>query len=120
MASILALASGAPAGAEISGTWIGHYVFENPDGEVRKVPACLILRQTETGIEGSGGPDEERQRPFDRVAFTDPKLTLEQDHQSGRILVLELVVDGDAMSGTMKHRGEDRDPTRVRLYRREK
>ncbi len=111
------LASGQIAAADVTGTWTGHYLVATSDGETRSVPICLVLRQDGAALTGSAGPDEKRQRPFDRASVAGAELTLEQDHASGRTLVLRLTVDDDAMSGTMEHKSESRPPTNVKLER---
>ncbi len=78
----------------------------------------MLLKQNGSEVSGSGGPSEARQREFDRGRLEGKQVVLEQDHQTGRTPVLALTVDGDRMSGEMKHSGEQA-ASRVELEREE-
>ncbi len=67
----------------------------------------MILKQNRSEVSGSGGPSEERQRAFDRGRIEGKQVVLEQDHKTGRTLVLTLTVDGDRMAGEMRHSGQE-------------
>ena len=109
----LALAAG-----DVTGTWKGRYLVTRTDGTTAEAPACLILEQNGAEVSGSGGPNEDKQKAFDRARIDGDRVVLEQDHKSGRTLILTLTMDGDRMKGEMNHGGEEQRPAaRVELER---
>lgn len=55
---------------DLTGTWSGTFVIAEPPDED---PAHFVLKQSGTGLTGTGGPTAERQRPIAKGKVTTTK-----------------------------------------------
>ena len=86
--------------ADLTGKWEGTIKGERPDGTPYESPALLILQQKGTTITGSIGGDENDRHPITSGTIEDSKVTIVAKNDSnGREFRLELVLDGDRLSG---------------------
>ena len=83
------------AAADVTGKWTGNIAIENNDPE----PAMLILKQDGASITGSGGPNDGEQWPIKTGKIAGNKITLEIPRNDEGVYKLELVIDGDKMTG---------------------
>jgi hypothetical protein len=101
--------SSAVLSADATGRWTGSATMVQPDGQKKSEPMVLVLRQKGDVVEGSFGPDEKEQTPFNtgkadgnRVTLTmgelTMKLTIGGDHLKGDIVI----ANPDAPKGTIE------------------
>ena len=83
------------AAVDVTGKWTGNIAIENNDPE----PAMLILKQDGAAITGSAGPNEGEQWPIKIGKIEGNKITLEIPRNNEGVYKLELVVDGDKITG---------------------
>ena len=80
--------------ADLSGDWRG--AIELPGEEM---PAFLRLEQDNGTVTGQAGPNEERLFPIKRATLNENRLNIETSADSPVLLVFELTIEGEDMSG---------------------
>jgi hypothetical protein len=88
--------------ADVKGKWDGKITGQRPDGTTAEDTALLILDQKGTTITGTVGGNETDQHPITSGTIEGNKVTIQAKNlKNEREIRLELVVDGDAMKGTL-------------------
>ena len=95
----------APA-PDVTGRWTGTAQVRNQAGAQMEIPVVLVLRQEGDQVTGTGGPDDSVQVPLRKGTLTGDSLTLEAEAE-GSVFTLQLKVDGDEITGSVKRRGRD-------------
>lgn len=99
--------------ADLTGKWSGT-VDMKQDGEAQTIQVIMIVKQEGDKVTGTAGPEDE-QHPIQNGKVDGDKVTMEVD--SGEALYyLELTVDGDALTGNVKH-GADGEKMKIALKR---
>ena len=113
--AVLSLVVGLVAApADVTGKWDGKISGQRPDGAPHDSPALLILQQKGTTITGSIGGDENDRHAITSGTIEDNKVTiLAKNDTNGREFRLELVLDGDTLSG-MAYSGDEKVKVQVR------
>jgi len=87
--------------ADVVGRWTGTISMTSDGGEAREQPALLIFKMEGDKLTGSGGPNEERQMPFETIKVDGENLTFTV--VDGEIRVdAAMKVAGDSMTGEAK------------------
>ncbi len=103
---LLMVCAGAAVAGDLSGKWSGTInVVEN--GESKTVPVLLILKQDGAKLTGSGGGSEDDQHAIIKGSIDGDKITIEAEGEDENFY-LELIVDGDQMTGTVRKGDSDR------------
>jgi hypothetical protein len=104
---IAGLLAAAAFGADVTGKWSGTYEMTR-EGETRSAPALAVLKQDGTTITGSIGPNETEQFKIKTGSIEGNKIHLEIEPTEGpHLVVLELTVDGDRLTGEAKGETEE-------------
>jgi len=94
----LVAATLAVAADDVTGKWSGTFKMTGPNGEANESMAVLILKQKDTAITGTVGPNEEQQFPIAKGKIDGDKITLEADHD-GHPLNFTLVLAAGRITG---------------------
>ena len=92
---LLALSMTAQA-ADLSGDWTGKIHISS---EGTNMPAFLRLRHEDSTVTGQAGPSAKQLFPIKRAVFSDNKLTVETSPSSPVLLLFELTLRDDNLSG---------------------
>lgn len=104
---ISALCAISAFGADVTGKWSGTYEM-NRDGETRSAPAMAVLKQDGSTVTGTVGPNETQQYNIRIGTIDGNKVHLELEPTEGpHLVVLELTVDGDHLTGEAKGETEE-------------
>jgi hypothetical protein len=106
---LLTLASALTAmAADVTGTWTGDLVSQR-DGEERKSPAHIVLKQEGTQLTGTAGPGPDEQHPILKGKIEGSKLTFEVERE-GSVISFVLTQENDDIKGdiTMQRDGGTR------------
>ena len=80
----------------------------NRDGESRSAPTAMVLKQDGTEITGTIGAHESQQFAIKKGTIDGNKVRLEVEPSEGpRLVVLDLTLEGDHLSGEAKGQGDD-------------
>ncbi|HZT39814.1 MAG TPA: hypothetical protein VFA28_18110 [Bryobacteraceae bacterium] len=94
-------------GADVTGKWSGTYEMAR-EGETRSAPAIAILKQDGTTVTGTIGPSETEQFKIKTGAIEGNRIHLEIEPAEGpHLVVLELILDGDRLTGEATGETED-------------
>ena len=106
---LAAIALAIPADTDVSGKWTGTMTRTGTEGS-ESSPALLILKQSGGAITGSAGPNDGEQFPLKKGTITGNKVSIEIEPRENQSIKLELVLDGEKMTGeiTMSRDGESR------------
>lgn len=116
----LTLAAASALGADVSGKWSGSFTI-TMEGQTRDDVALMVLTQSGTKIEGTVGPNAERQFPIRTGTIEGNKIKLEVVPTEGPAIVrFDLTLDGDRITGDAKAEGEGRSMTAKVDVKREK
>jgi hypothetical protein len=85
------------AAADVTGRWTGNLAVDNHDPET----FTLLLKQEGAAIAGSVGATDGDQLPLTAGKIDGNRITLEVKHNEDRSLKIELILDGDQMSGNL-------------------
>ena len=114
------LAAVAALGADVTGKWSGSFTI-TMEGQTRPDVAVMVLTQKGMKIEGTVGPNAERQFPIKTGSIDGNKITLDVTPPDGPTSVkFDLVVDGDRITGDAKAEGDGRTMTAKVDVKREK
>jgi hypothetical protein len=105
-------------GADVSGKWTGSFVI-TLDGEQKDDVALLDLKQVDGKITGTAGPNAEKQFPIKAGTIEGNKIRLEVDAHEAPI-TMELILDGDRITGDAKSEHEGKKMTAKLDLKREK
>ena len=89
------------ADVDVTGKWEGSFKLTGPNGETNDSTAVMILKQTNTAITGTVGPNEEQQFPIVKGKIDGDKITLEAD-RDGNPLNFVLVLAAGRISGDVQ------------------
>jgi hypothetical protein len=106
---LLTLATALTAMAnDATGTWTGDLVQQR-DGEERKSPAHLVLKQEGTQLTGTAGPSPDEQHPILKGKIDGGKLSFEVEREGG-VISFVLTQENDEIKGelTMQREGATR------------
>jgi hypothetical protein len=87
--------------ADVVGKWSGTINMTSDGGEAREQPALLIFKMDGDKLSGSGGPNEERQMPFEGIKVDGDNLTFTVVDGEVRVEAA-MKVNGDTMTGEAK------------------
>jgi hypothetical protein len=80
----------------------------NRDGEARSAPTAMVLKQDGTAVTGTIGAHDSQQFAIKNGTIDGNKVHLEIEPTEGpRLVVLELTLDGNHLSGEAKGEAED-------------
>jgi hypothetical protein len=101
--------------ADFSGRWKGGIISTLPNGETRQTQEVhMNLTQKDNKVSGTIGPAADKQVPIEEGNVKGNRVTFRQ----GRNHVVELVLSGDRLVGTMRHAHNPSDPAgRLELER---
>ena len=94
---LLALMAVTAAAADVTGRWTGNLAVDNNDPE----SFTLILKQEGAAIAGSVGATDGDQVAVTTGKIDGNKITLEVKQNEDRSLKIELILEGDQMSGDL-------------------
>ena len=104
---ISALFAAGAFGADVTGKWSGTYEM-NRDGETRSAPTAMELKQDGAEVTGTIGAHDSQQFAIKKGSIDGNRLHLEIEPSEGpRLVVLELTLDGDHLSGEAKGEGDE-------------
>ncbi len=96
---IVLLAAFALTAGDLTGKWSGSFDITNADGETKADSAYMDLKLHETKVEGTAGPNEEKQWAIRNGKLEGGRLTFEIVTDDGGLLTFDLVFDGDTIRG---------------------
>ena len=94
----LAFAALAVFGANVTGKWSGSFI-ETTEGQAKNDTAYMVLTQNGSNITGSVGPRADHQLPIKTGTIDGNKVKLEVVPPGDPVIVFELTLDGDRMTG---------------------
>lgn len=104
---IAGLLAAAAFGADVTGKWSGSYEMTR-EGETRSAPAMAVLKQDGTTITGTIGPSETEQFKIKTGGIDGNRIHIEIEPTEGpHLVVLELTLDGDRLTGEAKGETEE-------------
>jgi len=98
---LLVAATLAVAADDVTGKWTGTLKVTDPNGEANDSTAVLMLKQSDTAITGTVGPNEEQQFAIAKGKIEGDKITLEADHD-GHPLTFTLVLAAGRITGDVQ------------------
>jgi hypothetical protein len=107
----------APLAVDVTGTWSGSFEGQNAQGDSRKEPALLILKQDGSNVSGTAGPDESERHPIQNGKIDGDKLTFEVVGGKGTIS-FDLTVSATEITGTMRRSRDGATQTAKLLLKR--
>ncbi len=90
--------------ADVSGKWVGASEFVNRDGQARKGPISLTLKQSGEEVTGTAGPTAEQQQEIRKGRISENKLTFEIQDATGYATVELTVAEGSLKGQATFHR----------------
>jgi hypothetical protein len=101
LVSSLAFASG-----DLTGRWSGSFDISTSEGDSHPDSAYMILKENGGVVEGTAGPNADRQWNIQGGKFDGKKLTFEVQADEG-LLKFTLVFEGDSITGTAEGQRSD-------------
>ena len=98
---LLVAATLAVAADDVTGKWTGTFKTTGPNGEAEDSTAVLILKQNDTAITGTVGPNDEQQFVITKGKIDGDKITLVADHD-GHPLNFTLVLAAGRITGDVQ------------------
>ena len=98
---LVAAALAVAADVDVTGKWTGTFKMTGPSGESNDSTAVLMLKQSDTAITGTVGPNEEQQFAIAKGKIDGDKITLEADHD-GTPLNFTLVLAAGRITGDVQ------------------
>jgi hypothetical protein len=87
--------------ADVVGRWTGTVTLISDSGEPRPQPALLIFKMEGDKLTGTGGPNEDRQIPFQVIKLEGDDLTFTVGDDDVKVDA-RLKVAGDSLTGEGK------------------
>jgi hypothetical protein len=103
---LVALAGFAVADVNVTGKWSGSFTAIGPDGQTKDSTAVLLLKQNDSEITGTVGPNEGEQHDITKGKIEGNKITLEAA-DGARTIKFDLALDGDRITGDVNAVGGD-------------
>jgi hypothetical protein len=99
LCSLLLLSSVAVASGGLTGKWSGSFDISTSDGESHADSAYLILKESKGVVEGTAGPNIDKQWDIRNGKLDGNKLTFEVPADDG-LIKFDLIFDGESIKGT--------------------
>lgn len=110
LCSLLLLSSVAFAAGGLTGNWSGSFDISTSDGESHADSAYLILKEKGGVVQGTAGPNIDKQWEIKNGKLDGNKLTFEVQADQG-VIKFDLVFDGESIKGVAS--GERPDGTKM-------
>ena len=99
LCSLLMLSSVALAGGGLTGKWSGSFDISTSDGESHPDSAYMILKEDKGVVEGTAGPNSDKQWKIQNGKLEGNKFTFEVQADEG-VIKFDLTFDGESIKGT--------------------
>lgn len=107
----------ATAGVDLSGEWSGSIVTS---ASYSPIPLFFRLKQSASGVTGSGGPSNQTLYPLEHVQLDGRRLTCELSASETHHFRFDLTIDGNELSGQVSVRDGDHSWTGRAVLSRER
>jgi hypothetical protein len=99
LCGLVLLSSVALAGGGLTGKWSGSFDITTPDGETRADSAYMVLKEDKGAVEGTAGPNADKQWGIKNGKLDGSKLTFEVESEGG-LIKFDLTFDGESIKGS--------------------